>query len=153
MEKLVHQFATFEVNKRIFAIDVMKVQEILKPLPLTPIPLSESYIFGLMNLRGQLATSIGLRELFSLSPLKNNDSMNVVCRTKEGLLLSLVVDAVGDVLELSQDNFEKTPESISPAIKQFMAGVYKLPQTVVSVLDIDKLEKFLNYTKQDLISA
>src|SRR4051812_30814983 len=96
---LATQYSTFYVADRLYGIEVTQVQEIAKPLPLTPIHLAPNYVSGLINLRGQIATAIGLRELFELPPDQEREKMSVVCKC-EGTLLSLLVDKIGDVIEV-----------------------------------------------------
>lgn len=139
-----NQFSTFRVDGRYYGVNVKLVQEITQPMPLTKVPLAPDYVAGLINLRGQIATAIGLRELFKLSP-KPEDlaGVNVICKS-EGPLLALVVDEIGDVLEVEDEIFEPTPNTVNPVIGQFMAGVYKLPNDILSIIDIQKLIQFLN---------
>ena len=139
-----HQFSTFRVDGRLYGVSVKIVQEITKPMPITAVPLSPDYVKGLINLRGQIATAIGIRELFKLGPQVDLEkNVNVVCKV-DGLLLSLVVDEIGDVIEVSEEDYEETPDTISLQVSQFMDGVYKLPENILSILDINKLVSFLN---------
>ena len=64
-ERESRQFSTFFIGDRMYGIDVKTVQEITKSMPMTRVPLSPGYVHGLINLRGQLATAIGLRDLFA----------------------------------------------------------------------------------------
>lgn len=138
------QFSTFTIDDKLYGINVKMVQEITKAMPITPVPLAPFYVHGLINLRGQIATAVGLRELFSLKSAEIGQSkINVVCKT-EGLLLSLIVDEVGDVLELEESQFEATPDTVNHNVSKFMTGVYKLPNNLLSVIDIQKLVLFLN---------
>jgi purine-binding chemotaxis protein CheW len=118
------QFSTFYVGDRWYGIDVTEVQEIAKPLPITPIHLAPVHVIGLINLRGQIATAIGLRELFGMEKENESEKMSVVCKC-DGALLSLLVDRIGDVIEVSDSTFELTPETIGVATRRFMKGVYK----------------------------
>ncbi|MFZ4712470.1 MAG: chemotaxis protein CheW [Bacteriovoracaceae bacterium] len=139
-----NQLSTFYVDKKLYGINVKLVQEITKAMPITPVPLAPYFIHGLINLRGQIATAVGLRELFKLNPAEENQSkINVVCKV-EGLLISLVVDEVGDVLELEDTLFESTPDTVNFQVSQFMTGVYKLPHALLSVIDISKVVTYLN---------
>lgn len=143
MSQSSQQFATFVVADRLYGIDVMKVQEILKEQPLTPVPLAPGFVQGLINLRGQIATAIGLRNFFKLPQGDGGKKMNVVCLA-DGTLISLVVDDIGDVMEVSEQQFEDAPDTIPESIKNFMTGVYKTSGNLLSVLDISKIIKSLN---------
>ena len=133
------QFSTFFVAGRLYGLDVTSVQEITQPLPVTKVPLSPNFVSGLINLRGQIATAIELRELFSLTEESQSENlMNVVCRG-DGVLLSLIVDKIGDVMEVDDKLFESTPETIHPTVSKFMSGVYKISGSLLSILDIGKI--------------
>lgn len=138
------QFSTFFVENCLYGIDVMVVQEIAKPMPMTEVPLSQKFVHGLINLRGQIATAIGLRELFELhhenAPV---ETMNVICKG-DGLLLSLIVDQIGEVVEVDDKDFERTPDTVTASVGRFMSGVYKTPGHLLSIVDINKVIEVLN---------
>ena len=119
----VHQFSTFYVANRLYGINVSAVQEVTKALAITAVPLAPNFIHGLINLRGQIATAVGLHELFGLKN-KNPELMNVVCR-EDNMLISLLVDQIGDVVELDENLFENTPDTITDEVAKYMSGVYK----------------------------
>lgn len=139
------QFSTFFVSGRLYGIDVSYVQEVTKSLPITRVPLAPPFIHGLINLRGQIATAVSLRDLFELSSKTTDDQdfMNVVCR-KDGLLISLLVDQIGDVIELNKSSFESTPDTVSPKVAKFMDGVYKIPGNLLSIIEVKKIVSVLN---------
>lgn len=137
------QFSTFYLGDRLYGIDVMQVQEVTKPMPVTAVPLAPPYVQGLINLRGQIATAIGLNELFGVKASEINEKMTVVCRT-EGELFSLLVDRIGDVIEVAKKDFEESPDTLSSEIRQFMVGVYKTEGPILSVIGVDKIFSKLN---------
>lgn len=140
---LQEQACTFYLEDRMYALDVQQVQEVTKSLPITPIPLAPSYVKGLINLRGQIAVSIDLREMFGLPKHENTELTNtIVCRT-DGILMAFPVDRVGDVVENDYGNFENTPETVEPKIAQFMKGVFKTQHDILSMLDIESILKCL----------
>lgn len=136
------QFSTFVVANRLYGMDVTRVQEIVRPMPMTPIPLAPKYVMGLINLRGQVATAIGLRQLFHLSDQNAGSVMNVVCRL-DGAMISLQVDEIGDVIEVSQSEYEVTPQTVPENIRRFMSGIYKVGPSLLSVIEVDLINKFL----------
>lgn len=137
------QFSTFVVDGRLYGIDVMKVQEVTKSLSVTPMRTAPSFIKGLINLRGQITTAIGLRELFDLSPDSSTDKMTVVCKEEE-VFLSLLVDTIGDVVEVNDQDFESTPQTIPGNILVFMQGVYKTENAILSILNLDSILRELD---------
>ena len=149
---LQEQACTFYLEDRMYALDVQQVQEVTKSLPITPIPLAPSYVKGLINLRGQIAVSIDLREMFGLPKQENTELTNtIVCRT-DGILMAFPVDRVGDVVENDYNNFENTPETVEPKIAQFMKGVFKSQHDILSMLDIESILKCLDLNGKALAS-
>lgn len=147
------QSCTFYLADRMYALDVQQVQEVTKGLPITPIPLAPSYIKGLINLRGQIAVSIDLREMFGLPKQEMTEfTNNIVCRT-DGILMAFPVDRVGDVVENDYNHFEVTPETVEPKIAQFMKGVFKTQTSILSMLDIESILKCLHQNGQALDKA
>ncbi len=137
------QYSTFYIGERLYGIDVMQVQEVTRTLPITNIPLAPTYVKGLINLRGQIATAIGLRNLFELTDASADTQMNVVCRA-EGVLLSFLVDKIGDVVEVDESGFELPPDTIPENVKRFMHGVYKTTGPILSIIEVEKITKALN---------
>jgi purine-binding chemotaxis protein CheW len=132
------QFSTFMIAGRWYGIDVMCVQEVTKPMQVTLMRTAPPFVKGLINLRGQIATAIGLRELFALPLEDSNEKMTVVCKV-EDVLLSLLVDNIGDVLEVNDSKFEKSPQTIPANIKEFMLGVYKTDHAILSIISLDTI--------------
>ncbi|MFK7824802.1 MAG: chemotaxis protein CheW [Oligoflexales bacterium] len=145
------QYSTFYVADQIYGIEVTQVQEIVKPMPLTKIPLVPECIKGLINLRGQVTTAIGMRELLGISSQtgtsENSEYMNVVCQYEDNLV-SLLVDEIGDVFSVEASDFEQTPQTIPNSIKRFMVGVYKVNNSsLLSIIDLQKIVNYLNELK------
>jgi purine-binding chemotaxis protein CheW len=137
----VRQFSTFFVAGRMYGIDVLRVQEVTKALAMAKVPLAPKFVHGLINLRGQISTAIGLRELFSIAEPAPDEQMNVVCKLND-VLVSFLVDKIGDVLELEQKDFETTPETVPESVRGFVEGVYKTPGLLLTVIDIDRVGEF-----------
>ena len=136
------QFCTFMVDKLHFGVEVLQVQELIRFQEMTRVPLANSVIRGLINLRGQIVTAIDLRRRLGLERREDGAlPMNVVIRTDEGVL-SLLVDEIGDVLNVSQDSFERPPETISGVARELISGVYKLKDRLLLILDTEKAASF-----------
>lgn len=139
--KKYRQFCTFQIAKRLYGIDVLRVQEVTRALPIADVPLAPKFVHGLINLRGQISTAISLRQLFLITDPEPEEKMNVVCRVGD-VLVSFIVDSVGDVLELNLDDFESAPETVPENIRRFIEGVYKTSGALMSVVDVDKISEY-----------
>lgn len=133
----VKKYTTFYLDGKIYGINVANVQEVTQALSVTKMRTAPAYIKGLINLRGQIATAIGLHELLGL-PLNHGEKMTIVCRNDD-VLLSLFVDCCGDVIETIPENFEGVPSTIPGNIRNFMEGVYKLEGSTISLLSLDAI--------------
>ncbi|MBK7876655.1 MAG: chemotaxis protein CheW [Planctomycetes bacterium] len=129
------QFCTFHLGQLFLGVRVQDVQEVIRYQDLTRVPLAPATVRGLINLRGQIVTAIDLRKRFGL-PDRSAESlpMNVVVRTDDGPV-SLLVDEIGDVLEVSGDLWEAPPETLSDDARALVRGVYKLEGRLLLELD------------------
>jgi purine-binding chemotaxis protein CheW len=132
------QYATFFVDGLFFGVEVLQVQEVLRYQEMTPVPLAPDVIEGLINLRGQIVTAVDMRRRLKLKPRPEGQTpMNTVVRTAEGAI-SLLVDEIGDVLEVEGETFEATPDNVEPAARELLRGVYKLKDRLLLILDTEK---------------
>jgi purine-binding chemotaxis protein CheW len=132
------QFCTFFVNNLFFGIEVLKVQEVIRYQGMTRVPLAPATIQGLINLRGQIVTAIDLRRRLEL-PARHDEQlpMNVVVRSDDGAI-SLLVDEIGDVVEIQDDIYERPPETLKGVARELVTGVYKLKDRLLLILDTEK---------------
>lgn len=132
------QYSTFFVGDLFFGIDVLQVQEVLRYQKMTRVPLAPDVIEGLINLRGQIVTAIDLRRRLGLQHRVDGENpMNMVVRTEDGAV-SLLVDEIGDVLEVGPETFEPPPENVDPAVRPLIRGVHKLKDRLLLILDTGK---------------
>jgi len=132
------QFCTFYIDDTLFGVEVLDVQEVLRYQDITEVPLAASEIKGLINLRGQIITAIDLRNRMNLPPRQNGQQpMNVVIRIHNEVI-SFLVDSIGDVLEVNDELFEKSPHTVDDSTRALVAGVYKLEGKLLMVLDAAK---------------
>jgi purine-binding chemotaxis protein CheW len=132
------QFSTFFVADLFFGVDVLNVQEVLRFQQMTPVPQAPRVIEGLINLRGQIVTAIDMRRRLGLPPRAGDKSpMNMVVRTSDGAV-SLLVDEIGDVLDMDAATYERPPENLDPAAREIIRGVYKLKGRLLLVLDAER---------------
>ena len=133
------QFCTFWLEGFFFGVEVLRVQEVIRYQEMTRVPLAPPVVRGLINLRGQIVTAVDLRRRLELADRPANVfPMNVVVRTDDGPV-SLLVDEIGDVVEVSEDAFEAPPETLQGTARELIRGTYKLEHRLLLVLDIDKV--------------
>ncbi|MCB9604031.1 MAG: chemotaxis protein CheW [Sandaracinus sp.] len=133
-------YCTFRLDDLYLGVEVTRVQEVLRQQPLTRVPLAADDVRGLINLRGDIVTAIDLRRRLKLSPREEQETMNIVLRDEDGGVFALVVDAVGDVTEVSTASFEVTPATLDERVRRLVRGVYKLKQGLMLVLDTSALD-------------
>jgi purine-binding chemotaxis protein CheW len=150
------QFATFRLNGQLFGIDVLLVREINQYMVITPVPLAASSVRGLINLRGQIVTVVDLGVLIGLEPRTiTRESHSLVLKTQDDLAslrlrfgnqdltgpldtVGLLVDGVGDVVDVDMNEMEPPPANVGDVDGQFLAGVIKLEQELLVLLNIGK---------------
>lgn len=133
-----NQYCTFYLDGLFFGIEVVRVQEVLRYQEMTRVPLAPAEIEGLINLRGQIVTAIDMRKRMDLPPrAEGNLPMNVIIHDIEGAV-SLLVDEIGDVLEVDESTFERPPATLQGAAADLIEKTYKLEGRLLLVLDTEK---------------
>lgn len=133
------QYCTFFLDGLFFGVNVLGVQEVIKFQSMTQVPLASRVVSGLINLRGQIVTAIDLRRRLELGEREEDiPPMNVVVRTDDGPV-SLLVDDIGDVLEVSDDTFEPPPPTMKGVARELITGVHKLDERLLLILDMNKV--------------
>ncbi len=132
------QFCTFFLNGLFFGVEVLNVQEVLRYQEMTRVPLASPTVRGLINLRGQIVTALDLRQRLELPErCADQKPMNVVVRTGDGAV-SLLVDEIGDVVEIADDIYEPPPETLTGVARELVRGVYKMKDRLLLVLDTER---------------
>ncbi len=131
-------YCTFELDGLFFGVEVLQVQEVIRYQRMTAVPLAHPVVSGLINLRGQVVTAVDLRRRLGMAERPAGElPMNVVVRTDDGPV-SLLVDEIGDVIDVEDTGFETAPETLDPLTRELVIGVYKLETRLLLVLDVDR---------------
>jgi purine-binding chemotaxis protein CheW len=133
---------TFYVDNKLFGIPIQDVLEINKNLDLTPVPLAPEYIRGVLNLRGQIVTALDLRRRLKMSSsnIENEKMFHNVIIGNRNNCSSLLVDKIGDVLEISSDIIEPPPDTIKGMDAKYVKNICKLKNELLVVLDTIKIQ-------------
>jgi purine-binding chemotaxis protein CheW len=136
----VREFVTFTIGDRLFGAPVSDVHDVFALTTLTPVPLSRPDIAGLLNLRGRIVTVMDARRRLGL-PARQRDAKGLITigLDRDGESYGLVVDSVGEVLRLRQDQFEENPVNLDPAWREVSRGVYRLDAGLLIELDINRM--------------
>jgi purine-binding chemotaxis protein CheW len=133
------QFCTFYVDRRLFGVEVLKVQEVIQFHETTEVPLAHPVIRGLMNLRGSIVSSVDLRRRFGLAPRTDGvEPTNVVTQTGSGLV-AFEVDRIGEVVEVTEASYEAAPSTLSGETRRMIEGVYKLEGELLLILNVERV--------------
>lgn len=139
-ESLPSQLIGFRIGKDTFGIPVIEVQEVIKHQRITPIPLAQAHVRGLVNLRGQIVTSISLRSLFGLEDKYPETYMNVIVNNGKSIY-ALAVDEILDVIEVNPTTFESTPKNMDGRMREYTRGVFKLDHDLMVLVNVQSIIK------------
>jgi purine-binding chemotaxis protein CheW len=117
------QLCTFRVSGEDFAIDIMRVREIIQPAPLTPVPEAPAHIAGVLRLRGEVVPVVDLRRRLGLPPAEPSPRARYVVVKVAGRLLGLMVDEVCEVVRLGRDELRPAPSAIDSKGTRLFLGV------------------------------
>jgi len=135
------QYCTFHLGDLFMGVDVRHVQEVLRYQKMTRVPLAAAVVEGLINLRGQIVTAIDLRRRIGLPDRPGGQlPMNVVVRDGDGIV-SLLVDEIGDVLDVEEDEIQPAPSTLHGMARDMIHGVFKLEARLLLLLDIEQMFK------------
>ncbi len=133
------QFCSFIVENLLLGADVREVQEVVRSLEITEVPSAPRAVRGLANLRGQVIEVIDLRRCLGIADSALGHALfHLIFRTPDGPI-SLLVDQVGSVIEISEDSPAVSPETLKGRMREIVSLVYQLPDRLLPVLDMDRL--------------
>lgn len=135
LSQTVRQYATFRVQDLLLGVEVTKVQEVIRYQHMTLVPLAPSAVEGLINLRGQIVVALDLRRSLGLPRAPAGTlPMNIVIQSEDGVV-SLLVDDVGDVIDVPLDTYAPVPENMPAAQRELIECVHDLEVGLMLVLD------------------
>ena len=136
------QFCTFGLGGLHFGVDVGSVQEVIRHREMTRVPTASPVARGLINLRGQIVLAVDLRHRLGIeAPRPLDESLHVIIRAGDRPT-SLLVDEIGEILDLGGLAMEAPPETIGAGVRAFLGGIYPLPDRLLMVLDAARLVDF-----------
>lgn len=128
----------FLLGTESYGIDIFRVNEIIRLREITPIPRTESHIRGLVNLRGKTIPVVDLRARLDLGASDETDNTRIIVVDSDQGNVGIVVDAVHEVITLAQGDIEETPPLVSNLSTDFVRGVARRSDGLITLLDLDK---------------
>ena len=132
------QYVTFTLGGSLYGVDVTRVQEALRSHVRTRVPLAPVGTAGLVNLRGQVVLTIDLRTRLGLTGRADLAEPMMVVVQVDGEPVSLLVDEIGDVVEVGPGSFETPPDTLDATLRPLILGAHKLEAGLLLVLDVDQ---------------
>ncbi|RLA81848.1 MAG: chemotaxis protein CheW [Epsilonproteobacteria bacterium] len=146
-----HQYLTFLLSGEVFAIEVLKVKEIIGVRLITPVPSMPSYILGVINVRGNVIPVVSLTNRFSLEPQEATHKTCIIIISSiiegDATDIGIVVDMVNQVYDILPNNIESTPMFGSSLRKDFIQKIGKVNGKFISILDMDGISNMDEISK------
>jgi len=131
------QLVVFKIGNEEFGVKIHQVREIVRMVPITPIPRSPDFIEGVVNLRGQILAVIDLAKRLNLPPRARDEKTRIIVVEFEEKTVGMVVDEVTEVLRISNTQIDHTPDIIESEIqRKYITGVGKLEEKLLILIDL-----------------
>ena len=135
----VAQYVTFVIAEESYGVPVLKVQEIIGMTPIVPVPNSQEFIKGVINLRGSVVPVVDMRKRFRLEEREYDMFTVIIIVEVKGLLVGMIVDSVSDVADIPAESIQKTPHLASKIDREFISGIGHINEKLAIILDIDRI--------------
>ena len=133
------RWVTFQLDKEVYGVNVMQVQEVLRYTDIAPVPGAPAYVLGIINLRGNVVTIIDTRLRFGLSPAEVTDNTRIIIIEVDKQVVGILVDKVSEVVDLYQHEIDPAPNVGTDANSKFIKGVCYRNDSLMILIDLEKL--------------
>jgi purine-binding chemotaxis protein CheW len=133
------EFVTVAIGDQLFGLPISRVQDVFVPDRLTRVPLAPPDIAGLLNLRGRIVTAIDMRARLGLGPRARGQEVMAIGIEVRGESYGLLVDSVGEVVNLSTQAMEPKPANLESNLARVATGIHRLESQLLVVLDVDRV--------------
>lgn len=133
------KFLSFFLGKEEYAIEILKVQEIIGLMPITPVPKMPEYIRGVLNLRGKIVPVMNLRSRFGLPTIEDTEETCVIVVQEDKYLMGVVVDKVSEVADIESAQIDEVPSFGVSGNSDYLSGIGKAKDSVKMIVDVHKV--------------
>ncbi|RYE64775.1 MAG: chemotaxis protein CheW [Oxalobacteraceae bacterium] len=135
----VRELIAFRIGEQEFCVDIMAVREIRGWTPATPLPRAPGYMKGVINLRGAVLPIIDLGARFGLRTSEPSERHVIMVAHIGGRMVGLLVDAVSDIIQLTDEAVQPTPDVASEHVKTFVKGLFAIDGRMISLIELDRI--------------
>lgn len=133
------KYLTFFLDNEEYGVEILKVQEIIGRLPITPVPLTSKYIRGVINLRGKIHPIMDLKVKFGMAETPITDDTCIIVIKTSGMMMGVLVDKVSEVVNISSGDIEDPPAFGTDVNLNYLLGVGKTGERIRLLLDIERV--------------
>lgn len=133
------EYVTVIIAGQLFGLPINRVQDVFMLKDMTEVPLSIPEIAGVLNLRGRIVTAIDMRQRLRLPLRDRHETAMAVGIEYAKESFGLVIDRIGDVLNLPVDQFEPNPVNLNARWKSVAEGIFRLEKELLVILDVDRV--------------
>ena len=133
------EYVTVMIAGQLFGLPISRVQDVFIPDRLTRVPLAPPEIAGVLNLRGRIVTALDMHCRLGLGKRSQDRSAMAVGIESHGESYGLLIDSVGEVLNLAESTREPNPVNLDPHLAQVSAGVHRLDKQLLVILDVERV--------------
>ena len=136
------QVACLRMGEGLYAVDIMRIKEIIRLPKLAPLPRALPFVEGVINLRGSVIPVVDLRKRFGLPAAGDRDNARLLILTIAGQPLGLVVDEVTEMITVPLRDLKPPPRGVRLVGREYMVGLCLVQEVPVMLLNIDALLTF-----------
>lgn len=133
------QLVSFLIENEEFGVDILNVQEIIRPVDITRVPNAPAFVEGVINLRGRIVPVVDLRKRFNMSQRERDKNSRIIVVELDDKIVGFMVDAVREVLRVDTNVIEPPPELAIGIDAGYITGVAKLEDRLLILLDLERI--------------
>jgi len=134
-----NELIAFRIGDQEFCVNIMAVREIRGWTPATAMPQSPSYVMGVINLRGAVMPIVDLSARLGMRPTDATARHVIIVAQVRRKVVGLLVEAVSDILTVTEDNIQPTPEVSSDLVRQFARGILAIDKRMICLIELEAL--------------
>ena len=133
------ELISFRIGAQEFCVDIMAIREIRGWTPATALPQSPSFVKGVINLRGAVLPIVDLASRLGFESTEASDRNVIIVAQIGEQVVGLLVDAVSDILTVTDDVIQPTPDVASETAKSFIRGLIAMDGRMISLIGLERV--------------